>query len=109
MARDSSTPKAIVYAKTVVVYVKMRDAARGIWYDIGGKWNCAIMKGVGQAEGQAIVTASPEWAAGVVWRVSLEGKWVLQSGMAATAITEADIEAEKRRLVEEEADYVRIT
>ena len=106
---DGSTPRANVngdYARTgeVVngraVYVKVGDAVRGLWYDTGGAWRCGTMKNVGKATGYASVmtaAASPEQAAGAVWRVFMgAGKWVEQAGVVATAVTEADVEAEKR-------------
>ena len=107
---DGSTPKTIAngdYAKTGdvangrAVYVKVADAARGMWYDTGGKWNCGTMKNVGKPIGYACVktaAASPERAAGAVWRVSMgAGKWVDQTGVVVTAVTEADEKEEKKK------------
>ena len=66
------------------------------------------MKNVGKPPGFACMTtaaASPERAEGAVWSVVIDGKWVEQAGVAATAVTEADVEAEKQRV--EEDCYVR--
>ena len=52
------------------------------------------MKNVGKAIGYASVTtaaASPERAEGAVWRIKT-GEWVDQAGVAAMAVTEADVE-----------------
>ena len=82
---DGSTPKAITngdYAKTGdvangrAVYVKVGDAARGLWYDTTGAWRCGTMKNVGKTIGSASVAtaaASPEQAAGAVWKVCVGG------------------------------------
>ena len=49
------------YAKTGdaangrAVYVKVGDAARWLWYDTDGKWNCGSMKDVGKPIGCACV------------------------------------------------------
>ena len=64
---DGSTPKTIAngdYAKTGdvangrAVYVKVGDAARGMWYDTGGTWKCGDMKNVGKTIGSACVTTA---------------------------------------------------
>ena len=63
------------------------------------------MTDVGKTIGSASVTtaaASPERAEGAVWRIKTgAGKWVEQAGVVATAVTEADVEAEKQRVEED--------
>ena len=43
-----------------------------------------------------------------VWRVDIDGEWVEQEGVSATAITEADVENDVGRLQTLAADVVRV-
>ena len=72
------------------------------------------MTNVGKTTGSATVTtaaASPVRAAGAVWRVNIDGKWAEQSGVAATAVTEADVETctDVGRLQALASDVVRVS
>ena len=118
---DGSSPKASVngdYARTGrmangrAVYRKVGDAERGLWYDAAdGRWICGFWSDVGTPIGYAELTTaadSPERAAGAVWgvlpgpgTVPKDGEFVEQAGVAATAVTEAEVEAEKQRVEED--------
>lgn len=129
MDADGSTPFAAVhgdYAKTGAVangravYGKVGFAKRAMWYCTvqGGKWVCGTLDNLGTHNHYASVltaAASPERTAGAVGEVYIGGKWIGHEAVAATAVSEDNVETERRRregeavaALVQAADYVRI-
>jgi len=104
---DGARPEGAVngdYAKTGdlangrAVYRKVGAADRALWYDNDGLWRCGLITNVATATGYACVqtaAASPERAAGAVWRVlASDGRWVEQAAVTVSAVTDTEVQAD---------------
>jgi hypothetical protein len=93
-----------IHSKRVVngFFGTVSDQTHRVYDTAKGYWRCGNMKNVGTTTGYAFVSAlasasSPELAAGDVWTVLVGEKWVKQAAVAAAAVSEDVVEAERPR------------